>query len=423
MFLLAEAWTRDRAAAIVAGLAYGFSSFTLLHNAHLNLTWNAGLPLTVLALERWWSAPTWPRLFAWWAPAVFTVLVSWYLAIMLVLLMAMTIGWLLVTRSREATGVRAVQLLSSAVLAAAIVLPFLTPYLGRGSEPGEATALAADWRSYLVPPEHTLIGRELARAGITAAQGIWGERTLFLGWTLGVLALAGAILSPYRALLVAVGLVAVALSFGPSPTGWSPYDLLARLPGVGGFRATARFALLVVFSSALLTAGALAHLCARHPRVRGALAAAAAAMILGEVFAVSFPPGRPYGQPLPAVYEHARADAAAGAVALPMYAGEPQWFFEGDYLLYSTTADFVPLVNGIGRWVPPEYLAVAQAMRAFPEPSAAETLRFYGVTHVILHRARYGRDAATVLDRVFRSPDFSVVATHDSDTLLRVNPR
>jgi len=47
------------------------------------------------------------------------------------------------------------------------------------------------------------------------------------------------------------------------------------------------------------------------------------------------------------------------------------WFKEGDYLLYSTTADFLPLANGVGRWVPPSYLALGDAMRSFPSASTA----------------------------------------------------
>ncbi|MBA3271202.1 MAG: hypothetical protein H0T71_11905, partial [Acidobacteria bacterium] len=193
MFVLAHAWTQDTPASLVAGLAYGFSTFTLLHNAHLNLTWNAGLPLSLLAFERWWSSPTWANVARWWIPAVFTALVSWYLALLLALLLGTWAMWLQATRHRGDATTRAVQLLASGLFAVAVLLPLMTPYLGRSSEGGEAAALSADWRSFLVPSEHTIVGRWLVGNNLAGPQGIWGERTLFLGWGVVTLAIVGVI--------------------------------------------------------------------------------------------------------------------------------------------------------------------------------------------------------------------------------------
>lgn len=420
MFVLAHTWTRDVAASAVAGVAYGFSTFTLLHNAHLNLTWNLGLPLCVMALERWWMRPTWPNVVRWWIPAVFTALVSWYLALMLGLLLAMQLAWLQVTRRQTGrASTRAMQLFASGLLAFAVILPMVAPYVGRASETGEAAALAADWQSYLVPSEHTVVGRWLVSRNLAAPQSIWGEHTLFLGWTVLALAIVGA--RRNQLFLVAVGIVGMVLSLGPSNSGVGPFDLVAQLPGVSGFRATARFGLLVTFASALLAANGVAWIHRRVPRTRPVAAIVLCALALGEVFIVDFPSGKPRPEPMPEIYQLAAADNARAAVALPMYAGEPQWFLEGDYLLYSTSGQFVPLVNGIGRWVPAEYFAIAEATRTFPSGETAAALRFYGITHVLFHGQRYGKDAPVLLDRVRRGREFSIVHTRGSDTLLRVN--
>lgn len=224
-------------------------------------------------------------------------------------------------------------------------------------------------------------------------------------------------------MLVAVAAVGMALSFGPSGGGVAPFDIAAHLPGVAGFRATARFGLLVVFAAALLAAFGLAWVRARWRGAGRVIAALALIWLPAEVFILDFPPGRPAAEAMPAIYQLARQDGARAAVALPMYAGQPQWFFEGDYLLYSTSADFLPLANGIGRWVPSEYLALGEATRRFPSPESAAALRFYGITHVLFHGARYGKDAPVLLARVGAGEDFSVVASRGSDTLLRVNPR
>jgi hypothetical protein len=427
MFVLARAWTRDTAAAIVGGLAYGFSTFTLLHNAHLNLTWNFGLPLAVLGLERWWSEATWPRLARWWIPAMFTALVSWYLALLLAILLLGWMVWLLVTRQRGDMTSKAVQLAASGVLALAILLPLVAPYLGRASESGETAAFAADYRSYLLPSEHTVVGRWLVKQGVIAPQSFWGERTLFLGWMLMTLAAIGCFTAPITqrarvAFLLGLAAIAGSLSFGPSPGGYAPFDLLARFPAVAGFRATARFALLVTFAVALLAAMGVAWLRRQHVAGFKLVPALCGGLVLGEVFVVDFPAGKPAAETMPAIYRLAADDDARAAVALPMYAGQTTWYLEGDYLLYSTTADFLPLGNGIGRWVPDEYQALGEATRSFPSAEAAAALRLYGITHVLFHGQRFGGDAPVLLGRARQGRDFSLVATHGSDTLLRVNP-
>lgn len=428
MFLLARAWTADTAASIIAGLAYGFSSFTLLHNAHLNLTWSFGLPLAVLGFDRWWLEPTWPRLARWWVPAVLTALVSWYLALMLAVLLAIFSVCLYVTRGGSQMATRLVQLTASGFLAIAIIVPLISPYLSRGSHAGEAAALSADWRSYLVPSEHTVVGRWLVGHGLADPQTFWGERTLFLGWTSIALALIGvrtsiAVHWPRVLFLMLAAAIAVSLSFGPSPHGYGPFDLLAQIPGVSGFRATARFALLVIFAVALLAAMGIAWVRSRCSRSRLIVPIVGASLVLGEVFVVDFPVGKPIAEAMPEIYRLAVTDGARAAVALPMYAGQSIWYLEGDYLLYSTRAGFLPLANGIGRWVPAEYLALGEATRSFPSAESAAALRFYGITHVLFHGGRFGGDAPGLLDRARQGSDFSLVTSRGSDTLLRVNSR
>ncbi len=346
-YLLARSWTGDWQASIVGGLAFGLSFFALLHNAHLNLTWAAGLPLSMLLVERWWDRPTWPRLAALWTVTVLTCLTSWYLALMLgVLLVVQAIG-LTLTRGRVEIAIRGPQVAAALALGAAVLLPFLAPYLGRDSEANEATTFAADWRSYLVPPEHTMVGRWLVGVGLADPQGIWGERTLFLGWSataLAAIGLASEMASGERErrgrawMLLGIAMLGAALSFGPSPSGLAPFDLLGQLPGVGGFRATARFALLVGFACAMLAAFGVQRIRRARSSVATIVTMGRVALILGE--RVDFPAGRPRPEPMPEVYSLAVADGARAAIALPIYAGQPNWFFEGDYLLYSTAAGF-----------------------------------------------------------------------------------
>lgn len=428
-FLLFRRWTGDGLASLAGGLVFGLSFFTLLHNAHLNLTWAAGLPLSLLLLERWWAQPTWARLAGLWIVAALTALTSWYLAVLLALAVVLYTVVLATLTRRVDLATRAPQVIAAAALGGAVLLPFLAPYLGRGSEAGEAVGLAADIRSYLVPPEHTIVGRALVARGMARAQTIWGERTLFLGWltlSIAVLGLLETVRSEAREqrfrgwFLIGLIVIGAALSFGPSQSGLAPFDLLARLPGLGGFRSTARFALLVVLATAALVAFGLTRIRRIAPGAAPVLLVGLLALMMTERFVVDFPSGHPQPEAMPDIYALARADGARAAIALPIYAGLPSWFYEGDYLLYSTSAEFLPLANGIGRWVPSEYLALGEAMRTFPSSSSAAALRFYGITHVIFHGSRFGEAESGLLAQISRSTDYAIVTTRGSDVLPRV---
>jgi hypothetical protein len=92
---------------------------------------------------------------------------------------------------------------------------------------------------------------------------------------------------------MAVLVLAVALSFGASPGGLAPFDWLTRLPGVGGCRAAARFALLVGLACAALVAFGLAWIRRLAPRRAPLVMAGLAALMLSERFVVDFPVGHP----------------------------------------------------------------------------------------------------------------------------------
>jgi hypothetical protein len=134
-FLLFRTWTGDWLASLVGGLLFGLSFFALLHNAHLGLTWAAGLPLALVNLERWWRQPTWPRLAALWAVCVFTALTSWYLAVMAVILLGMRSVPMIARATRTELSTRVPQIFAGAMLGVAVLLPFASPYLGRTNAP------------------------------------------------------------------------------------------------------------------------------------------------------------------------------------------------------------------------------------------------------------------------------------------------
>ena len=387
--------TRDHMASLIGGVVYAFCFFRMHHaHGHIQLIWTWALPLVPLALERWLALPTWGRLFVVVALTVVQALTSWYLAVFVGLIAAVSVIILVPgTHIRRAHVVQAF----TALLCGAIVIAwFAVPYVGLAPGPvEEAAGNAADMKGYFVPPEHTWLGQLLLRQTSIAPRWIWGEQTIYAGMTTLALACTGMWRLRERKadrLVVAVvvaGLLGLALSFGPSDSGVSPFDLFAAIPGMGLLRAPARFALLVMMALALLAAIGTAGLKTR------VVVSVLVAAILVESFVVNFPSGKPQPFPTPRVYEHLASLPPGAVLSLPTYRGTPEAFRESDYLLFSTT-HWRPIVNGFGRQEPPSHGFRMDVLARFPAPEALKLMRELNVRYVVLHTRR----AADLGDRV-----------------------
>jgi hypothetical protein len=295
------------------------------------------------------------------------------------------------------------------------------------------TASSADLAGWLVPPENTWMGQWLLAHQIKGPRWIWGELTVYLGWiTLG-LALIGADVSVRshdglvrrNRFFIALGVVAAALALGPSSRevatgsfGWSPFGVLAHVPGLSLFRIPARYSQLLNLALALLAATACAALHRRFG-TRGRIVTVVATMLLlCEFYVVRFPEGPPQAYAVPAVYEYLATLPPGAVLSLPDYARTPLWFQEANYQYFST-AHWRPIVNGDSREWPPQFVALVERLRRFPEPAAASTLRDVGVTYVIVHGGQ-GADAIVAPARA--SGDFRLLARFDRDYLFEVVP-
>jgi hypothetical protein len=423
MYALARRLTHSHVAAFMGGLVYAFCFFRMHHaHGHVQLLWTWPLPLIPLALERWLQAPTsgWALIVA--GLVVIQALASWYLAVMAALLVLVTV--LVLFRGQPMTKRHAAVGIQVLLLTAGVLLWLAWPYFSlRTPGVAEAAAHAADATAYLMPPENTWLGQWLLANTSLEPRWIWGEQTLYIGIT--TLALSGIGLK--RALatgdwlalaLLLTGLLALALSFGPSASGVTPFDLFARLPGMSLLRAPARFALLVMLALAALVAFGAAALHERLGR-RGPVAIALlAALMLAEAYVVKFPGGKPQPFPVPRVYRQLAQLPPGAVLSLPTYRGTPEAFRESDYLLYST-AHWKPIVNGYGRAEPPAHGDNLAVLARFPAQEAARRMRELAVRYVIVHGAR-ARDAAERAGEARSSGDFELLAQFEKDYLYRV---
>ena len=257
--VLAWRYTRDHLAAMTAAMSYTFCFFRMHHgHGHLNLIWSFWIPLSFIAMERWTARPTWTRLSGWTAVIVLQALASWYQAVLIAVADAVFFVWLFAVERRTMRLSRFVLHGSvSALVAFAVVWPFARHYFILHSEaPAYAAAASADLVGWFVPPENTWVGQWLLAHHIDGPRWIWGELTVYLGWiTLG-LASVGAVVSMRSQdafvrrtrVFIVLGVVAAVLALGPSSGevasgsfGWTPFGILAHVPGLSLFRIPARY--------------------------------------------------------------------------------------------------------------------------------------------------------------------------------------
>jgi len=192
MHALLRRYTGRELASFAGSLVYTFSYYKMLHaHGHLHLVWTWLIPLSLIALHRWNDRPSIARSLLWAITVLLQALTSWYLAVMVAMInvaaaMALALRW------RGECRARCGHVLLAAALVSAAVWPFAREY--RYLEPSataEVAANSADIAGYLVPPEHTWMGRLWMQHIGRGPRWIWGERTVFIGWTALALAMAG----------------------------------------------------------------------------------------------------------------------------------------------------------------------------------------------------------------------------------------
>jgi hypothetical protein len=437
-FALLRRFVRTSLAAFVGSLAFACSFYVMLHaHGHLHLIWLWPLPLSLLLLERWFDAPSIRRLALWAAALLLQILSSWYLAVFALVSNAICGGLLVafpasVASVREAGSARRTRLwhlILAAALVAACVYPFARHYTDITSTPAEVTSLTADVEAYLIPPQNTVVGQWWLANVDDRPRSIYGEQTLFLGWTTLALALGGvaillrgAVADRRAWLFAALSVAGILLSFGPSlplvgQTPLAPFNWLVALPGLDGVRVAARFAVLATLGLAGLAAIACAALIRRLGSPGAIAVAAAAPLILLESFVVNFPAGKPDPHPVPAIYRTPHVQAARSLVSLPEYRGMPDWFRGGDYLYYST-AHWRPIVNGFGRTEPPGHGQIVETVRRFP--SSIPAMRELGIEYVVVHADRFPDKAEALLAAALARSDCRLAARIGSDYLFEI---
>ena len=245
----------------------------------------------------------------------------------------------------------------------------------------------------------------------------WND-VLFPGFTVTVAGGAGIILGWRRAgrqreIVILYGLIAMLacwMSFGPNA---GLYSVMYRLvPLFAWLHAPARFGVLVVLALSVLGGIAVREWLARVRRpilLAGALALVATAMIRTPLRFREIAPVSPAHRLLSTL-------PVGPVVELPFFSH--RWDLHGHtrYML-SSTAHWMPLLNGYSDHIPADFLERARALSTFPSRRSFRVLAAARARYAVIHMGR-GDESAPVTARLRKFAPYLKPLHTDGDTHL-----
>lgn len=233
-FALVRELTGSKTGAFIGGLAFAFAPFHAEHSTHVQMLMAFGMPFALLGLHRYLNDGR-CRHLVWFAVGWLDVLLSnAYLLVFFPIFLALWAAWFVRGAPLRRWGAVA----GAAAIATLPVIPLLVGYRARQT----AYALTRS-----VEEIKALSATPWSLAGISHYAVLWKgwlpdtfyEASLFPGFAIAALALAGAVTARHRVVLFYLGAAAVmwTLTLGPDR---GPYALLLQLPGAQTIRVPAR---------------------------------------------------------------------------------------------------------------------------------------------------------------------------------------
>jgi hypothetical protein len=425
-YALVYAWTRDRLAAMTAGSLFAFNTHTLTRLPHVQALHAYGMPLALLLADRLIANPNPATAMLLGACMAMMAYTSGYFVVFATVMIAVV----LLVRAGDWIGrfVRVAGMFGlSAVTAGVLALPLLIPYRRVAVDQhmvrplAEANLYSATFTGYLAASGR--VHFETWSAGFFANP----VDTFFPGAIAVLLSLLAIWYAVRRrgdrirvAMVFAIGLTGFVLSLGPKTPlyAW----LYAAFPPMQGLRAAARFGGLFLLAIALLAGLGLAHLRQGYGgqagKRRWATTVAIAAVFLVNLEALRAPfEYRRWGG-IPEIYKLLANEPGRVVLAeMPFY--PPNAVFENAEYVLNSTAHWRPLMNGYSGYTPTTYREVAWLMWYFPDPRAFPPMIANGVTHIMFHPHRWGREAPQTIEIMSKRPDLELMAV-DEKTGIRL---
>ena len=389
MFLLCRELTGDALAGFGGGVLYAFHTWNQNELVRSQITANQWFPFVMLAMIRYFRAPSWRRALAVGGFYLLQSLSCMYWALYLPFLAALLVGYLW-WRARLPAG-QLVPLGAALAAGLAVTALFALPYLETAREMGFARPLPVSVpfdRYFDVLANNLFYARWLGTANPNQ------NAAHFLGFAALLLALVGAWPPPagrdpaWNGLLLPLALGGFILSLGPEllafgrDLGPGPYGLLWRFaPGFGNVRYPERFSLLLLLGLAPLVAFGLA-------RLRSRLGASAAGGLVLLIFLEHLSLPRELS-PLPVdgqIADVYRWLASRQDIHVVAEVPASRCFMErADALpMYLSTVHWKRTVQGYTSYFPPSYNFIKWRLYHLPAPQSLRFLDRFGVDAVVI---------------------------------------
>ncbi len=391
-YLLAYDVTRQRAAAILAGMAFAFWSYPFNHLSHLNLVTLQYIPLVFFALRRALQKADlkFALLFA--IALTAQALSSWYAALMTSLGIVVYLLYAFVAHRREIRLRALLQLALVALPALLLIVILALPYFQVNRAFGLERSLddaqifsATPSTFFTVAPQNRFYANLLLHNNADA---------LFPGILVLLLAFVGLVNRHARERWAWLGMIIffALIAFGPA----SPlYRALHEyLPGFQGTRAPARFFVVGMLGLSVLAAIGFQFLAQKFSaRAATALSIAACVIITLEFFSapISVVPIET-GEKIPQVYRWLAQQAESNYVEMPLRGGDVEFLTRA---MYFSTIHWHATPLGYGSFAPAQMQDVMNVLNGEIEPPATRIinlLREYNVRYWIFHSDKYTDD-------------------------------
>jgi hypothetical protein len=382
--LLVHRDTGSWTAGLIAGSAVAFNAHALVRIAHIQALHLELVPLVFVALDQLLATGRTKYAVSLGASLALQATASIYLLVFTG--WAVLSAWLArLAEWRRRPRVTAVWILAAGTACALVLLPIIWPYVelaraqGMVRGIGETRRCTASWTDYLYTGSRVHYAAWSHRFGDSADANFPG----LIVSSLAVFALlGGGGRSPRIRMWVAIVVGSVLLSAFPRLPGFA--WLHANVPALGAIRCYSRAGQMALVGMGVLAGYGAARLFGRLGTARMAALAGIGLAVAINLEALRAPFWYREFPGIPPIYDRLREEPHAVVVELPFY-DRRSFFGNADYMINATRHRH-PIVNGYSGFAPPDFDAVAQALRTFPADAALERMHQLGVTHVVVHR-------------------------------------
>lgn len=399
-------YTGSRKAAFIGGIVYGFSTYHVTQLDHLQIISYQYIPLTLLFFEKLLKTPNWKNAVFFALAFTLNAFVSSYLLGFIIIPLTIILVLRLISHEVILNKKFLLNFLVAGILTAALVVPWLLPYLEVGQD-FNVFHVAGEYYGYSAHPGDFLLANKnnwlmsgyINQIKASDPLASWNERTLYVGFFTVVLALFGVfsrdrikkrfVETPNSAIWFTILLVGLALSFGPvisltnsnqSPV-YGPYIILWQFLSIyKGIRVPSRIMVIVVLALAVLIGFTAKKVEAFRPGKKQLAYAAFGLILLFEQG--SFP--LKLLTPIPvntALYDWTAANLAKDAVLVHYPFNN---FDVGMGYLRGSLIDHKRTLNGYSSFTPESILRLEARAQTDPD-SFMKVCATLGIKYLVVH--------------------------------------